>query len=96
MIVVMHESYCCVICAEMLAEAGRKGFSITPSVLDESYVFFLQFRTVDFNVINKVSEIVVERAIIYCPWCGKMLLNSMSEEKLLELVEKNQHLLKIF
>jgi len=93
----MKTEFCCDVFIENILEAGRKGFSIIPykTELKDSFCFFLQFRSVDYQEGNDFSKIIIsQRAITYCPWCGVKLseIALLKREELEVIARKNNHL----
>jgi len=91
-----RKNYCCSLLEEKMHEAGRRGFAIIPSTYNNTFSFFLQFRSVDFKKNKEVSNSFGQMGITYCPWCGKKFKQSINKEKLNELAEKHKHLVDKF
>lgn len=85
---------CCDILTENVVEAGRKGFSIIPYKINNSYYFLLQFRSHEYSE-GKVTGIINERGISFCPWCGSDLkvIAKTHENELSNLAKSKVHLL---
>ncbi len=85
---------CCDVLTENVFEAGRKGFSIIPYRINNSYHFLLQFRSNDYSEVNVIG-IVNERGIGFCPWCGSNLKHvaDIHEDELRNLSKAKAHLL---
>ena len=85
--------FCCDIFFGMIMEAGKQGFSIVPTSLDETQYFVFQARSVDFN--RNESSFVLQQSIHFCPWCGTKLTNIISKnaDHIRKLSLKNKELI---
>lgn len=74
--------YCCGRFQDLVSDGSHRGMAIVPQRHEKfGYNFVLRFRALDSEFDNELVEVgdvpvtrTVEQAIIFCPWCGKHLL----------------------
>jgi len=80
--------FCCAGIEGLYENAGLREFAVFAARYPDGFVFVLQHRALDPDVLPPFTEspmsIVSELLLKYCPWCG-INLNQFYQDRLTEL-----------